>query len=220
MGMFFNASNSQKNKLNIFKHMFEISKNEEIYFLYDYIKNPEKLFDLSDFSKSELFDLYEFVLQKNRKDKNFSDYVEVFVKLLTIAENMELSEEQKNVLKNNVSFIIGDTTLIFNLDNFQRFKKFEALLEDKEMVENLKNPEKSGNEKEIYMFNKLIHLAEKKATYSVEELTRFFFTDFNKENEKKLQRLVIAAGRLNLLNVRIDQKNKIIHFMLFKKENH
>lgn len=217
MGMYFNALEEKENKLEVFKKMFVISKNERIYFLYDYFKNPERIFDLSDFEKMDLFEMYGFVLERNKERKNLQDFCVIFEKLLRISENLKLEESQEKYIEENLNFVLSEPSLIFNLDFFEKYKRVKEILKKEEIsqkIESLKNPEIiPENPSEVFNYNKLINLALKKKTYKIDELTEIFFKESNSINKRKIQRMVISAGRLGLLNVQIDQKLNCVHFI-------
>lgn len=221
MGMYFNGLEEKNNKLEVFKKMFVISKSERIYFLYDYFKNPERIFDLSDFKNENLFDMYSFVLERNKDRKNLDDFSLIFEKLLKISENLKLDQKQENYIEQNLTYVLSEPSLIFNLDFFEKYQRVKDVLKKNEIskkITDLKNPDKIPEKADqVFNYNKLINLALKKKTYTIDELTKLFFKESNSTNNRKLQRLVISAGRLNLLNVQIDQKLNCIHFVNIKQ---
>ena len=87
-------------------------------------------------------------------------------------------------------------SLLFSLDNFKNYSKVKILLENKEIkeqIENVKNPENVQNPDEAVNYNKLINLALKKATYSLDDLTKIFFKDCTSENRRKLQNPALSS---------------------------
>lgn len=64
----FNASEFDETlKLAFFKQLYEISKANELLFLYDYFKAPERLVDIENIDTTTLLDYYRFALQIAQK---------------------------------------------------------------------------------------------------------------------------------------------------------
>lgn len=64
MSILFNASEFNKTlKIEFFKQLYQISKNYQLMYLYDYFKAPERLISLEDIDVLSLLGYYEFALQ-------------------------------------------------------------------------------------------------------------------------------------------------------------
>ena len=60
---------------------------------------------------------------------------------------------------------------------------------------------------------KIIALADSKTLYNLEELQKELFGQVSKENETKTYRLILNASRLNLIKIKINQRNKTVQFL-------
>lgn len=61
---------------------------------------------------------------------------------------------------------------------------------------------------------KILHLAQKKPLYTLEELSMEIFN--SKTDQKKVLRLILNASRLNFLSSKIDQRENTVHFLEIK----
>ncbi len=85
-----------------------------------------------------------------------------------------------------------------------------------DQINKLKKGETKVNGK-LFLFCKIVALAEKKIQYSFSEIEKELYGSESEENHRNLCTLLISAGRLKYFEVKIDQKKKLVSFRIIRK---